>query len=190
MGKEQPAGGGSWVAQAFDELVEDVFATGNMTTGDRGSWITEAFVALIDDEPSAMNQGGGGWVAEAFGKLVGCSPAPRPRRLIEALVSPGSTEPSRGWIAEAFNSLVSGCKTPMAKKWHRSTDEQQLGWVAEALRALTAGGNKRPGERSAKDSVPLSGTSTPRSVCYTPRNIDCTVQRLRAMGGWAWVAFA
>lgn len=188
--KQQDAkgeGGRGWVEEAFGDLVQDMIPAGNAEPGDSNSWITEAFVALIDDEPAASGQSGGGWVAEAFGKLVGCTPSPQPRRLIGALLSPTSTEPNGGWIAEAFNTLVSGCKTPVAKKWSRPTDEQQLGWVAEALRAF----GKRQGDRLSKDFVPASGTSTPRSVsCATPRHMDLAVQRLRSMGGWAWVAFA
>mmetsp|Transcript_7439 Transcript_7439/g.20913 ORF Transcript_7439/g.20913 Transcript_7439/m.20913 type:complete len:570 (+) Transcript_7439:67-1776(+) len=170
-------GEGSWVEEAFGALVQDLVPG----RADAGSWITEAFVALIDDEPPTLGQSGGGWVAEAFGKLVGRAPAPRPRRLLGALLSPAPAELGGGWIAEAFSALGRGCRTPsaarmMSSSWAGSGDavEQQLGWVAEALRALTAC-------RPPKDpSMPASAPGTPRE----------SLQRLRAMGGWAWVAFA
>jgi len=190
-GKER--NGGSWIEEAFGDLVRDLVPAGAEAAGGSNSWITEAFVALIDDEPAVP----GGWVAEAFGKLVGSSQPPQPRRLVGALLSPDPNEPG-SWIAEAFSTLVKGCRTPMPAKWRRPRaseppplentggEQQQLGWVAEALRALTAGTIKRQGERPA----PTSAISTPRSLSHTPRHIGDALQRLRSMGGWAWVAFA
>mmetsp|Transcript_33349 Transcript_33349/g.92171 ORF Transcript_33349/g.92171 Transcript_33349/m.92171 type:complete len:657 (-) Transcript_33349:168-2138(-) len=188
---------GNWVQEAFGDLVKDLVpAVQALPSAGSGNWISQAFFALVEDEPVVMEQGN--WVAEAFSKLVGATPPSHPNG---ALAIAGAHSPVAGktgsgsWIAEAFGALVSGGATPVSRRpsapeaelGPAPAREPQLGRIADALQALAAAAanSERKGEGPW-----VAEPGMPKSATATPRGMGDALRRLRALGGWAWVAFA
>lgn len=210
FGAEEPsvvdATGSSWIAQAFEVLVDDLALLPSIgqQSNTSGGYVAEAFQLLIDEVTLKPIQADC-WVAEAFTNLVcvaiGGTPSsadtskwtkssivrPAPASGIMALRNGiGESANGGGWINEAFRALTSA-SSPKSRQSSVSIG-QEGGWIAEAFRALSTSTNKRSSEKHhAEEMFASSGKSTPRNM--TPRLGD-SLQRLQALGGWAWVAFA
>jgi len=203
--------GGGWVAEALAVLVDDL--TRLPMQGPNADWIAESFKVLVDDiATSPAAHLGDFWVAEAFGALVGSTPKwsdkrhgwQRSMRKYEVQSLPDGDD----WVAEAFCAMASGGVNRLANTHitlespagsRPATESTSMlwgsGWVSEAFRSLVSGGAKRRSEglSPVEDMdcgmkfANFSPCSTPKSL--TPRLGDA-VQRLRSLGGWAWIAFA
>lgn len=203
LADESCVGDGSWVAQAFEVLVDELacvpaFVHGNSKAG---GWVAEAFQLLIDEETLGPLQPEC-WVAEAFTNLV-CGVIGGPPKLAEVShqsksqdvydakvtatspISIGSA--GGGWIAEAFRGLTSVGTPRMTTPRAKTPGVQEGGWIAEAFRTLCTPVSKKLTDKYSKGDMPTSPVKAPSS--RTPRLGDA-LQRLQDLGGWAWIAFA